>query len=103
MLLDTVGPQGILAMAAGLNDRRASVSTALGYATAEGVRVFQGTVNGTLATEPLGTAGFGYDSIFIPDSDTSQRTYAQLTSEEKNKTSHRRRAVDEMRSALGLA
>src|ERR1700727_1525013 len=49
---DAFGPQGILAMAAGLTDRRATVSTALGYASADGVRVFQGTVNGTLATEP---------------------------------------------------
>ena len=100
--LDTVGAQGILAMAAGLTDRHAAVSTALGYATADGVRVFQGTVNGTLATEPRGEAGFGYDSIFTPDSDASQRTYAQMTSEEKNKISHRRRAVEEMRNALGL-
>ena len=89
-------------MAAGLTDRRATVSTALGYATADGVRVFQGTVNGTLATELRGEAGFGYDSIFTPNSDPSQRTYAQMTSDEKNKISHRRRAVDEMRSALGL-
>jgi XTP/dITP diphosphohydrolase len=100
--LDTVGPQGILAMAAGLTDRRATVSTALGYASADGVRVFRGSVNGTLATAPRGEAGFGYDSIFIPDSDPNQRTYAQMTSEEKNKISHRRRAVDEMRSVLGL-
>jgi non-canonical purine NTP pyrophosphatase (RdgB/HAM1 family) len=83
--------------------RRATVSTALGYATADGVRVFQGTVNGSLATEPRGTFGFGYDSNLVPDNDTSQRTYAQMTSEEKNKISHRRRAVEEMRSALGLA
>jgi XTP/dITP diphosphohydrolase len=46
--LDTVGPQGILAMAAGLTDRRATVSTALGYADAAGVQVFQGTVDGSL-------------------------------------------------------
>ena len=38
--LDTVGAQGILAMAAGLTDRRATVSTALGYADADGVQVF---------------------------------------------------------------
>jgi XTP/dITP diphosphohydrolase len=100
--IDTVGPQGILDMAAGLTDRRATVSTALGYATADGVRVFQGTVNGTLATEPRGEAGFGYDSIFIPGSDTGQRTYAQMTGEEKNKISHRRRAVEAMRHSLGL-
>jgi hypothetical protein len=74
----------------------------LGYATADGVRVFQGTVNGTLATEPRGEAGFGYHSIFVPDSDTGQRTYAQTTSEEKTKISDRRRAFEEMRCALGL-
>ncbi len=101
--LDTVGAQGILAMAAGLTDRSATVSTALGYATANGVRVFQGTVVGSLAAEPRGTSGFGYDSIFIPDTHSSGRTYAQMTSEEKNKISHRRRAVEEMRNALGLA
>jgi XTP/dITP diphosphohydrolase len=57
---------------------------------------------GSLATEPRGTSGFGYDPIFIPGSDTSQRTYAQMTSEEKNKISHRRRAVEEIRNALRL-
>ena len=65
--------------------------------------VFQGTVDGSLATEPRGTSGFGYDPIFIPDTDSGHRTYAQMTSEEKNKISHRRRAVEEMRNALGLA
>jgi non-canonical purine NTP pyrophosphatase (RdgB/HAM1 family) len=52
--LDTVGRQGILDMAAGLTDRRATVVTALGYADATGVRVFQRTVDGSLATEPRG-------------------------------------------------
>jgi XTP/dITP diphosphohydrolase len=103
--LDTVGPRGILGMAAALTDRRATVTTALGYADANGVQVFHGTVNGTLATEPQGTHGFGYDPIFIPDTDTGtgHRTYAQMTSDEKNKISHRTRAVEAMRNALGLA
>ena len=60
-------------------------------------------MSGSLAPEPRGTSGFGYDSIFIPDTDSSGRTYAQMTSEEKNKISHRSRAVEEMRNALGLA
>ena len=97
--LDAVGAPGILAMAAGLTDRSATVSTALGYATADGVRVFQGTVSGSLAPEPRGTSGFGYDSIFIPDTDSSGRTYAQMTSEEKNKISHRRCAVGQCETA----
>jgi XTP/dITP diphosphohydrolase len=48
------------------------------------------------------TFGFGYDPIFIPDSDPGHRTYAQMTSEEKNKISHRRRAVEAMRTGLRL-
>jgi XTP/dITP diphosphohydrolase len=100
--IDAVGPQGILDMAAGITDRRATVSTALGYADATVVRVFQGTVDGSLATELRGASGFGYDPIFIPGSDSGHRTYAQMTIEEKNKISHRRRAVEAMRNGLGL-
>jgi inosine/xanthosine triphosphate pyrophosphatase family protein len=56
-------------MASELTDRRATATTALGYATETGVRVFAGTVSGTLAMEPRGAFGFGYDSIFIPDNE----------------------------------
>jgi XTP/dITP diphosphohydrolase len=101
--LGTVGPEGILSMASGLTDRRATVTTALGYATETGVRVFTGTVSGSLAIEPRGTFGFGYDRIFVPDNDAGRRTYAEMTSEKKNQISHRRRAVEEMRRGLGLA
>jgi XTP/dITP diphosphohydrolase len=89
-------------MAAGLTDRRATVSTALGYADATGVWVFQGTAASSLATEPRGTSSFGYAPAFIPASDSGHCTYAQMTSEEKNKISHRRRAVEAMRNGLGL-
>ncbi len=98
--LDTVGPQGILAMAAGLADRRATVTTALGYADAAGVRIFQGAVSGSLAAEPRGSNGFGYDAIFVPGS--GNRTFAEMASQEKNQVSHRRLAVQAMRDGLGL-
>jgi hypothetical protein len=42
----------VLEPSAGLTDRSATVNTALGYATPDGVRVFQGTVSGSLAAEP---------------------------------------------------
>jgi XTP/dITP diphosphohydrolase len=99
--LQTVGPAGILDMAAGLADRRATVTTALGYADGDGVRVFQGTVAGSLPAGPRGRNGFGYDCIFVPAG--SDRTWAELTSHEKNQVSHRRLAVAAMRRGLGLA
>jgi XTP/dITP diphosphohydrolase len=101
--LDAVGAQGILNMAAGLSDRRATAVTVLAYCDADGTRVFRGEVEGTLTTELHGESGFGYDPIFAPAVDGGHRTYAQMSAEEKNKISHRRRAVDAMREGLGIA
>lgn len=98
--LDTVGVQGILEMAAGVTDRAATVTTALGYADAHGIHVFTGTLHGTLTTESRGVGGFGYDSIFKPAG--CGLTFAEMTSEQKNAISHRRLAVEELRTGLGL-
>jgi XTP/dITP diphosphohydrolase len=98
--LDTVGTGGILQMAAGVGDRAATVTTALGYADAAGVRVYTGTVHGQLATVERGHSGFGYDCIFIPDG--SSQTFAEMTPQQKNAISHRRRAVDALREGLGI-
>jgi non-canonical purine NTP pyrophosphatase (RdgB/HAM1 family) len=98
--LSTVGAQGILDMAAGVTDRTATVTTALGYADAHGVRVFTGTLPGTLTTERRGEGGFGYDSIFMPQS--SDLTFAEMSSDQKNAISHRRLAVEELRKGLGI-
>ena len=48
---------------------------------------FEGIINGTITEHKQGTAGFGYDPVFMPDGYT--QTFAQLTSYEKNKISHR--------------
>ncbi len=58
----------------------------------------EGLCPGTLAESPRGSNGFGYDPIFIPSGYT--RTYAELTSEEKNRISHRSRAFAAMREFL---
>jgi XTP/dITP diphosphohydrolase len=99
--LGSVGAQGILDMAAGVADRSATVTTALGYADATGVRVFTGTLQGRLTTERRGDGGFGYDSIFAPAG--SDRTFAEMSSKQKNAISHRRLAVDALREEFGLS
>jgi non-canonical purine NTP pyrophosphatase (RdgB/HAM1 family) len=99
--LNSVGPQGILDMAAGMTDRAATVTTALGYADVNGARVFTGTLQGHLTTERRGDGGFGYDSIFVPAG--SDLTFAEMSSEEKNQISHRRLAVEELRVGLGIS
>ncbi len=99
--LTSVGAQGILDMAAGVTDRTATVTTALGYADANGVCVFTGTLQGTLTTERRGDGGFGYDSIFMPAN--SDLTFAEMSSKQKNAISHRRLAVEELRKGLGIS
>ena len=59
---------------------------------------FEGRVNGTIAEEILGADGFGYDPIFIPEGHT--KSFAQMTSEEKNNMSHRGRAVEQLNEFL---
>ncbi|MCA1229399.1 non-canonical purine NTP pyrophosphatase [Saccharopolyspora sp. 6M] len=94
------GVEGLLTMAAEETDRTATVTTAIGYADAHGVQVFTGNLHGALTRTPRGTNGFGYDSIFVPDG--HDRTYAEMTPEEKNELSHRRLAVNALRTGLGL-
>jgi XTP/dITP diphosphohydrolase len=62
-------------------------------------RVFEGRCTGTLASEPRGAGGFGYDPAFVPDEHPG-RTMAELTPAEKDAVSHRGRAVGLLRAWL---
>ncbi|ANE50164.1 RdgB/HAM1 family non-canonical purine NTP pyrophosphatase [Flavisolibacter tropicus] len=55
---------------------------------------FEGICKGQVIQEEIGSQGFGYDPIFIPDG--AQKTFAQMTMEEKNQYSHRRKAVGKL-------
>ena len=59
---------------------------------------FEGIVAGEILEERQGTGGFGYDPIFKPTE--SDRTFAQMSSEEKGKISHRGRATQKLRTFL---
>ena len=60
--------------------------------------VADGAVGGTIATSPRGDNGFGYDPVFVPDGE--DRTYAEMTVEEKNALSHRGRAFRALAALL---
>ena len=85
-------------MVAGESNRRASVSTCIAYADDNEVRTFVGTIRGQLAWESRGDNGFGYDPIFIPDG--QDRTYAEMTSDEKNSHSMRSEALAQFKDFL---
>jgi XTP/dITP diphosphohydrolase len=59
---------------------------------------FEGVCKGTIIAKRRGAAGFGYDSIFIPEG--SSETFAEMTMKEKNYFSHRRKALEKIISFL---
>ena len=60
--------------------------------------VARGECPGRIIETPIGENGFGYDPLFVPDG--YDRTFAQLTSEEKNQISHRAVALQELERQL---
>lgn len=81
-------------------DKRAAFVAVLCFCEPDGRhRFFEGRVEGTLAAEPRGAKGFGYDPIFVPEGHA--RTFAEMTAAEKHAISHRRRALDAFLAALG--
>ncbi|HKC36782.1 MAG TPA: RdgB/HAM1 family non-canonical purine NTP pyrophosphatase [Chitinophagaceae bacterium] len=52
---------------------------------------FEGICDGKIIDSPIGTEGFGYDPIFIPDG--SKRSFAEMSIEEKNQFNHRTKAA----------
>jgi XTP/dITP diphosphohydrolase len=77
-------------------DRRVVYICVLAYVDEGGrARLFEGRCEGTLATEPRGTGGFGYDPAFVPDETGPHdvRTMAELDPVEKHAISHRGRAA----------
>jgi XTP/dITP diphosphohydrolase len=62
---------------------------------------FEGICNGHILPAATGKGGFGYDPIFVPEGDT--RSFAQMSLEEKNQYSHRRKAADQLVAFLQKA
>ncbi len=78
---------------------------ALAFVGADGTEhVVEGRCTGTLAADPRGSGGFGYDPAFVPDDQDPAgpiRTMAELAPEEKDAISHRGRAARALRAWLG--
>jgi XTP/dITP diphosphohydrolase len=76
----------------GIDNRSARFRTAIVLLQGDDMYLFEGQVEGIILTERHGTGGFGYDSIFQPiEGDGS--TFAQMSPQDKNRISHRGRAV----------
>ena len=72
-------------------DRKAHFKTVLTLVWEEQFTTFEGLVTGQILFERRGTGGFGYDAVFLPDG--HNRTFAEMSTEEKGQLSHRGRAL----------
>lgn len=82
--------------AAEAENRRARFVCAVAVADESGaiIHLAEGFCNGKIAFAPRGTNGFGYDPIFIPEG--FAETFAELSSDKKQKISHRARAAEKI-------
>jgi XTP/dITP diphosphohydrolase len=75
-------------------DRRARFRTVISLIWGRQEHLFEGVCEGHILFSPAGKDGFGYDPVFVPDGDN--RSFAQMSPEEKNRYSHRRKAADQL-------
>ena len=86
--------------ALGATDDRARFVSVLCLAAPDGrIEAFEGYAAGRLVWPPRGAHGFGYDPMFVPDG--YERTFAEMTADEKNLISHRADAFTKLRAVLG--
>lgn len=82
----------------GVESRNARFRTVIALILEGNRYAFEGVVNGTISKEIRGAGGFGYDPIFIPEG--SVETFAEMDLSEKNKISHRARAIKKLTDFL---
>jgi len=91
--------RALLAALEGVLDRRARFRCVVALVARDVRTTVEGVCAGTIAKEPRGTNGFGYDPLFLPD-DAPGQTMAELLPDEKNAISHRGRALRKLAEAL---
>ena len=80
------------------NNRTARFKTIISLVMHEKEYLFEGICEGSITLEPTGISGFGYDAIFIPVGST--RSFGEMSMEEKNQYSHRKKALVKLVSFL---
>jgi XTP/dITP diphosphohydrolase len=90
---DTVGVEGILKLMKNIENRGAYFMSVIAFGSPKEQPVcFVGKVEGKISLQKRGTAGFGYDPVFIP-LEGDGRTFAEMTTAQKNRVSHRAEAL----------
>jgi len=78
----------------GVKNRKARFRTVISLVENGHIVNFEGSINGNIINKKRGINGFGYDPIFQPDG--YKQTFAEMTLNEKNKISHRAKAIEKL-------
>ncbi len=84
----------LLLKLSGFADRKARFRTIISLIIEEKEYLFEGICEGSIAKLPMGSEGFGYDSVFLPAG--SLKTFAEMPLKEKELYSHRKKAADKL-------
>jgi non-canonical purine NTP pyrophosphatase (RdgB/HAM1 family) len=90
--LEELGTEGLCKLIN--NNRKATATVVFGLFDGKNLRMYEGTVDGTIAEKPRGQNGFGWDPIFIPKG--QKKTHGEMTPEEMDKINIRRIALEKM-------
>ncbi len=90
--------QKLLAELAPHNNRKARFRTVIALILNGREYLFEGIVEGEILRNPRGKQGFGYDALFLPRG--HQRSFAEMSLQEKNAISHRYQAIQKMKTFL---
>ena len=94
--MKTIGNDGLVKITNSFGNK-AEAKTWIGYLSEGKVEFFEGVVEGKIV-EPRGKNGFGWDAIFQPEG--YEKTFAEMTMEEKNKLSMRKMAFEKLKEYL---
>ena len=91
----TIGCKGILKLMNAANDRKATFRSVFAYGeVSKKPKLFVGECKGIISEKEVGSNGFGYDPIFVPENKT--KTFAEMNIEEKNMFSHRGKSLEKL-------
>ena len=93
--VESMSLEGIAKLAESMGNKTCEAKTIIGYADEKGeINYFEATIKGKIVS-PRGSIGWGWDFIFQPEG--FEKTFAEMTMEEKNKLSMRRLAIEKLR------
>jgi non-canonical purine NTP pyrophosphatase (RdgB/HAM1 family) len=102
--LESLDNEGLAKILNSYDDRTAHAEVCFAYCDENGAQTFSGSIDGTIANEPRGEKGFGWDPVFIPEG--YDITWGEMDADQQKETSMRRIALRKLQTyleAIGFA